>query len=355
MTEFADSQTLAYSRRRLLHNLAQQPMSLLEVKGLKTYFATKRGEVRSVDDVSFTVERGETLSLVGESGCGKSVTALSIMRLVSSPGRIIGGEILFEGRDLLKFADEEMRSIRGDDIAMIFQDPMTSLNPVFTVGEQIAEAIRLHRKVSKREAWNQAIEGMRDVAIPSPETRANNYPHEMSGGMRQRVMIAMALACDPKLLIADEPTTALDVTIQAQILDLLKELREKRNLALLLITHDLGVVAETSDRVAVMYAGKIVEEASARELFHRPRHPYTEGLLRAVPRLDERREGRMLRLQTIEGVVPNPLDLPPGCRFAPRCEHAEAKCRQGEISLLDLGTEHLSRCIRAKEIYETEN
>lgn len=330
-------------------------MSLLEVKGLKTYFATKRGEVRSVDDVSFTVERGETLSLVGESGCGKSVTALSIMRLVSSPGRIVGGEILFEGRDLLKLTDEQMRAIRGDDIAMIFQDPMTSLNPVFTVGEQIAEAIRLHRKVSKREAWNQAIEGMRDVAIPSPETRANNYPHEMSGGMRQRVMIAMALACDPKLLIADEPTTALDVTIQAQILDLLKELREKRNLALLLITHDLGVVAETSDRVAVMYAGKIVEEASARELFHRPRHPYTEGLLRAVPRLDEQREGRMLRLQTIEGVVPNPLDLPSGCRFAPRCEHAETQCRQGEISLLDLGTEHLSRCIRAQEIYELKN
>lgn len=327
-------------------------MSLLEVRGLKTYFATKRGEVRAVDDVSFAVERGETLSLVGESGCGKSVTALSIMRLVSSPGHIVGGEILFEGRDLLKFADEEMRAIRGNDIAMIFQDPMTSLNPVFTVGEQIAEAVRLHRRVSKREAWNQAIEGMRDVTIPSPETRANNYPHELSGGMRQRVMIAMALACDPKLLIADEPTTALDVTIQAQILDLLKELREKRNLALLLITHDLGVVAETSDRVAVMYAGKIVEEASARELFHHPRHPYTEGLLRAVPRLDERREGRMPRLQTIEGVVPNPLDLPPGCRFAPRCEQAENQCRTGDIPLIDLGREHWSRCVRANEIYQ---
>ncbi|MDX2039820.1 MAG: ABC transporter ATP-binding protein [Acidobacteriota bacterium] len=326
-------------------------MSLLEVKNLKTYFATRRGEVRSVDDVSFTVKHGETLSLVGESGCGKSVTALSIMRLVASPGRVVGGEILFEDRDLLKLGEEEMRAIRGDDIAMIFQDPMTSLNPVFTVGEQIAEAIRLHRKVSKREAWNQAIEGMRDVAIPSPENRAKNYPHEMSGGMRQRVMIAMALACDPKLLIADEPTTALDVTIQAQILDLLKELREKRNLALLLITHDLGVVAETSDRVAVMYAGKIIEEATASQLFHRPRHPYTEGLLRAVPRLDERREGRMLRLQTIEGVVPNPLELPPGCRFAPRCEHAEDKCRQSDIPLVDLGADHLSRCVRAGEIY----
>jgi len=330
-------------------------MSLLEARNLKTYFATHRGEVRSVDDVSFTVERGETLSLVGESGCGKSVTALSVMRLVSLPGRIVGGEILFEGRDLLKLNEEEMRAIRGDDIAMIFQDPMISLNPVITVGEQIAEAIRLHRKVSKREAWNQTIEGMRDVAIPSSETRAKNYPHEMSGGMRQRVMIAMALACDPKLLIADEPTTALDVTIQAQILDLLKELREKRNLALLLITHDLGVVAETSDRVAVMYAGKIVEEASAKDLFNQPRHPYTEGLLRAVPRLDEERQGRMRRLQTIEGVVPNPLELPPGCRFAPRCQHAEDKCRKGNIPLLDIGAEHLSRCIRTSEIYQEQN
>ncbi|MBP6820112.1 MAG: ABC transporter ATP-binding protein [Acidobacteria bacterium] len=326
-------------------------MSLLEVKKLKTYFATRHGEVRSVDDLSFTIERGETLSLVGESGCGKSVTALSIMRLVSKPGRVVGGEVMFEDRDLLKLPEDEMRAIRGNDIAMIFQDPMTSLNPVFTVGEQIAEAIRLHRKVSKREAWDQAIEGMRDVAIPSPETRSKNYPHEMSGGMRQRMMIAMALACDPKLLIADEPTTALDVTIQAQILDLLTELRQKRDLALLLITHDLGVVAETSDRVAVMYAGKIIEEASAKELFRRPRHPYTEGLLRAVPRLDEQRQGRILRLQTIEGVVPNPLELPEGCRFAPRCQHAREKCCEGEIPLLDLGAEHLSRCVRAGEIY----
>ncbi len=326
-------------------------MSLLEVKNLKTYFATRKGEVHSVDDVSFAVDRGETLSLVGESGCGKSVTALSVMRLVSFPGRVVGGEVFFEGRDLLKISEQEMRAIRGDDIAMIFQDPMTSLNPVLTVGEQIAEAIRLHRKVSNQEAWNQAIEGMRDVAIPSAETRAKSYPHEMSGGMRQRVMIAMALACDPKLLIADEPTTALDVTIQAQILDLLRELREKRNLALLLITHDLGVVAETSDRVAVMYAGKIVEEATATDLFSHPRHPYTEGLLRAVPRLDEQRQGRMLRLQTIDGVVPNPLELPPGCRFAPRCQYAEAQCRVGDIPLVDLGTGHLSRCIRAEEIY----
>ncbi|MCG3162587.1 MAG: Dipeptide transport ATP-binding protein DppD [Acidobacteria bacterium] len=322
------------------------------MRNLKTYFATKRGEARSVDDVSFTLEQGEVLSLVGESGCGKSVTALSVMRLIASPGRIVGGEVLFEGRDLLKLSEAEMRSIRGDDIAMIFQDPMTSLNPVYTVGEQIAEAIRLHRKVSKKEAWNQAIEGMRDVAIPAPEARAKSYPHEMSGGMRQRVMIAMALACDPKLLIADEPTTALDVTIQAQILELLTELREKRNLALLLITHDLGVVAETSDRVAVMYAGRIVEEAPARELFAKPRHPYTEGLLRAVPRLDESVAEKKKRLHTIEGVVPNPLNLPPGCRFAPRCEHAREKCGEGEIPLIDVGAAHLSRCIRVNEIYQ---
>lgn len=326
-------------------------MSLLEVKNLKTFFATSRGEVRSVDDVSFTLERGETLCLVGESGCGKSVTSLSIMRLVSQPGRIVGGEIIFEGRDLLKLSEAEMRKLRGNDIAMIFQDPMTSLNPVYTVGEQIAEAIRLHRGVSKREAWNQAIEGMRDVAIPAPEARAKTYPHEMSGGMRQRVMIAMALACDPKLLIADEPTTALDVTIQAQILELLADLREKRHLGLLLITHDLGVVAETADRVAVMYAGKIVEEAPVRELFKAPRHPYTEGLLRAVPRLHEAGQGRKTRLETIEGVVPNPLALPSGCRFAPRCPHAQDKCRSGEIPLIEVGSAHASRCIRVDEIY----
>ena len=326
-------------------------MPLLEVRNLKTWFATRRGEVRSVDDVSLTIEQGEALSLVGESGCGKSVTALSILRLVSSPGRIVGGEILFEGRDLLALKEDEMRAIRGDDIAMIFQDPMTSLNPVMTVGEQIAEAIRLHRNVSRKEAWNQAIEGMRDVAIPAPETRVRQYPHEMSGGMRQRVMIAMALACDPKLLIADEPTTALDVTIQAQILDLLAELRRKRNLGLLLITHDLGVVAETVDRVAVMYAGKIVEEAPVRDLFSSPRHPYTEGLLRAAPRLDETATEKKKRLPTIEGVVPNPLELPPGCRFAPRCEHAQAACREGEIDLTQVTDRHWTRCARVNQIY----
>ncbi|MCI0338979.1 MAG: ABC transporter ATP-binding protein [Acidobacteria bacterium] len=326
-------------------------MSLLEIRNLKTYFATRRGEVRSVDDISFTLNQGETLSLVGESGCGKSVTALSIMRLVSPPGRIVNGQIIFEGRDLLKLSEDEMRAIRGDDIAMIFQDPMTSLNPVYTVGDQIAEAIRLHRRVSRREAWNQAIEGMRDVAIPAPEVRAKSYPHEMSGGMRQRVMIAMALACDPKLLIADEPTTALDVTIQAQILELLTELREERNLALLLVTHDLGVVADTSDRVAVMYAGKIVELARVHELFRSPRHPYTEGLLRSVPQMDETAGEKKKRLHTIEGVVPNPLNLPPGCRFAPRCEHALELCREGEVPLFELNSGHCSRCVRVREIY----
>jgi oligopeptide/dipeptide ABC transporter ATP-binding protein len=326
-------------------------MSLLEVRNLKTYFATKRGVARSVDDVSFTLDRGETLSLVGESGCGKSVTALSLMRLISPPGRIVDGEVLFEGRDLVKLSEDEMRGIRGDEIAMIFQDPMTSLNPVYTVGEQIAEAIRLHRGVSQREAWNQAIEGMRDVAIPAPQVRAKNYPHEMSGGMRQRIMIAMALACDPKLLIADEPTTALDVTIQAQILDLLAELREKRNLALLLITHDLGIVAETSDRVAVMYAGKIVELTSVRELFRTTRHPYTEGLLRSVPQLEETNGEKKGRLHTIEGVVPNPMNLPPGCSFAPRCEHAREKCRDSEIPLIEIDSGHSTRCIRVSEIY----
>jgi peptide/nickel transport system ATP-binding protein len=326
-------------------------MSLLEVRNLQTYFATRRGDARAVDDVSFELDRGETLSLVGESGCGKSVTALSIMRLISPPGRLVAGQVIFDGRDLLKLNDDEMRRIRGDEIAMIFQDPLTSLNPVYTVGEQIAEAIRLHRQVSKREAWNQTIEGMRDVAIPAPEIRAKNYPHEMSGGMRQRIMIAMALACDPKLLIADEPTTALDVTIQAQILDLLAELREKRNLALLLITHDLGVVAETSDRVAVMYAGKIIESASVHELFKKPSHPYTEGLLHSVPKLDETNGEKRGRLHAIEGVVPNPVDLPPGCRFAPRCEHALNKCREGEIPLIEINPGHVTRCVRVSEIY----
>ncbi len=335
----------------LFNLIVSRRMSLLDVRHLRTAFATSRGEVRAVDDVSFSINRGETLCLVGESGCGKSVTALSILRLISSPGRITGGEILFDDLQLLTLTESEMRKIRGNDIAMIFQDPMTSLNPVFTAGEQIAEAIRLHRKVSRREAWNQAVEGMRNVAIPAPELRARSYPHELSGGMRQRVMIAMALACDPKLLIADEPTTALDVTIQAQILELLDDLRRDRNLGLLLITHDLGVVAETADHVAVMYAGQIVEHAPVEELFSRPRHPYTEGLLRAVPRLTSTKLQKRLRLETIEGVVPNPLDWPEGCRFGPRCRHQEPACGRGPIALEDVTRAHLSRCRRINELY----
>src|SRR2546421_984869 len=273
---------------------------LLEVKNLQTHFRTRAGLVRAVDGVSFYLERGELLGLVGESGCGKSVTALSLMRLVAPPGKIVGGEVLFEGTDLLKLSESEMRAIRGDDIAMIFQDPMTSLNPVYTVGEQIAEALRLHRKLSRKQARAAAIEAMREVSIPDPTRRVDDYPHQLSGGMRQRVMIAMALACDPKLLIADEPTTALDVTIQAQILELLDGLRQTRELAVLLITHDLGVVAEVADRVAVMYTGRIVEESLVAELFARPKHPYTEGLLRSVPKLTVAEAQKVARLQTIE-------------------------------------------------------
>ncbi len=318
---------------------------LLEVKNLQTHFKTRAGLVRAVDGVSFYLDRGELLGLVGESGCGKSMTALSIMRLVASPGRTVGGEIIFDGRDLLKLSNAEMRAVRGNDIAMIFQDPMTSLNPVFTVGEQIAEALRLHRKLSRPQAREAAIAAMREVAIPDPGTRVNDYPHQLSGGMRQRVMIAMALACDPKLLIADEPTTALDVTIQAQILDLLDNLRKTRELAVLLITHDLGVVAEVADRVAVMYTGKIVEESPVDELFAKPKHPYTEGLLHSVPKLTEEGVARAERLQTIEGVVPSPTNLPPGCHFEPRCPYRMPRCKEGEIPLYPAGEGVVVRCV----------
>ena len=318
---------------------------LLEVKNLRTHFPTRAGLVRAVDGVSFHVERGELLGLVGESGCGKSITALSVMRLVAPPGRIVGGEILFEGENLLKVSDERMREIRGDDIAMIFQDPMTSLNPVYTVGEQIAEALRLHRKLSRKSAREAAIEAMKEVAIPDPARRADDYPHQLSGGMRQRVMIAMALACDPKLLIADEPTTALDVTIQAQILELLDELRRTRELGVLLITHDLGVVAETADRVCVMYTGRIVEESPVEELFARPKHPYTEGLLRSVPKLTAEHVAKVNRLETIEGVVPSPTALPEGCHFAPRCSHRMARCTVGEIPLYKIENGVEVRCV----------
>src|SRR5688572_7128552 len=278
-------------------------MPLLEVSNLQTHFPTRAGLVRAVNDVSFSVGEGELLGLVGESGCGKSITALSIMRLIYPPGRIAAGSIKFKGEELTTASDDRMREIRGNDIAMIFQDPMTSLNPVYTVGEQIAEALRLHRKLERKAAWAGAIDAMKEVAIPSPERRANDYPHQLSGGMRQRVMIAMALACDPELLIADEPTTALDVTIQAQILELLDELRRTRKLAVLLITHDLGIVAETADRVCVMYTGRIVEESGVDEIFEKPKHPYTQGLLRSVPKLTAVDIEKATRLKTIEGVV----------------------------------------------------
>jgi peptide/nickel transport system ATP-binding protein/oligopeptide transport system ATP-binding protein len=318
---------------------------LLEVKNLQTHFPTRPGLVRAVNGVSFYLDRGELLGLVGESGCGKSITALSIMRLIAPPGKTVGGEIIFEDRNLLSLSNAEMRAIRGDDIAMIFQDPMTSLNPVYRVGEQIAEALRLHRKLSRKDARAAAIAAMSEVAIPDAARRADDYPHQLSGGMRQRVMIAMALACDPKLLIADEPTTALDVTIQAQILELLDELRKTRELAVLLITHDLGVVAEVADRVAVMYTGKIVEESPVDELFARPKHPYTEGLLRSVPKLTAEHVLKLERLETIEGTVPSPTNLPPGCHFAPRCPYRMPRCEEGEIPLYPVGEEVLARCI----------
>jgi len=318
---------------------------LLEVRDLHTHFPTRSGLVRAVDGVSFEIDRGELLGLVGESGCGKSITALSIMRLITPPGKIVAGEILFEGQDLLKLSDQQMRQIRGDDIAMIFQDPMTSLNPVFTVGEQIAEALRLHRKLSRKDARSAAIEAMEEVAIPDPARRAQDYPHQLSGGMRQRVMIAMALACNPKLLIADEPTTALDVTIQAQILELLNSLRKSRELAILLITHDLGVVAEVADRVAVMYTGRIVEESPVEELFARPKHPYTEGLLRSVPKLTAEDVARGGRLETIEGVVPSPTELPPGCHFSPRCPYRMPRCTAEDIPLYQLEGSVSVRCV----------
>ena len=322
-----------------------QMQNILEVHNLTTQFFTKAGTIKAADDVSFAIERGSTLALVGESGSGKSVTSLSIMRLVQPPGEVTSGEIVFNNRDLLKLSEEEMRRLRGREIAMIFQDPMTSLNPVYTVGNQIAEAIELHEQLSRKRAWSNTIEMMKRVKIPDAERRATDYPHQLSGGMRQRVMIAMALSCSPKLLIADEPTTALDVTIQAEILELLRGLREDFELSMLLITHDLGVVAETADRVAVMYAGRIVEEGPVREIFKSPRHPYTEGLLRSVPRLTA--EGiKRQRLDTIEGHVPNLLHLPEGCKFASRCAYVIDECLSSEIALLKIDNERSARCIR---------
>jgi oligopeptide transport system ATP-binding protein len=300
-------------------------MPLLDVKGLKTQFFTQDGVVKAVDGVSFYVDEGETLGIVGESGCGKSVSVLSIMRLIPEPpGRIVAGEVLFEGRDLLKVSDDEIRRVRGNKIAMIFQDPMTSLNPVLTIGRQIGEALELHMGMSKKEAAKRSAELLTTVGIPEADMRLKDYPHQFSGGMRQRAMIAMGLACDPDLLIADEPTTALDVTIQAQIIDLVKRLRDELGMAIIWITHDLGVVAGLADRMMVMYAGHAVEEAPVKEVYADPRHPYTLGLLASLPRLDEVREEK---LRSIEGMPPDLIDLPPGCPFEPRCVYAVEKCR----------------------------
>jgi oligopeptide transport system ATP-binding protein len=319
---------------------------LLEIRNLETQFMTDRGLIRSVDGVSLHVDAGETLGVVGESGCGKSVTSLSIMRLVPSPpGRIAGGEILFRGQDLLALSEEDMRRVRGNSIAMIYQEPMTSLNPVLTVGRQIAEVSSLHQGLSRQKAMDRAVDMLRLVGIPLPEQRAAAYPHQLSGGMRQRVMIAMALCCTPQLLVADEPTTALDVTVQAQILDLLRRLKREFGMAIMLITHDLGVVAEMCERVVVMYAGRVVEEADVFSLFARPLHPYTEGLLASIPRLDDERE----TLHAIPGVVPDPLARPPGCRFATRCPYVMDRCRQEEPPLETLGPGLKAACFLATE------
>jgi peptide/nickel transport system ATP-binding protein len=316
---------------------------LIEIRNLKTYFDVRGGILKAVDDVSFTIEAGETLGLVGESGCGKTVTANSIMRLVPiPPGRIAGGEILFEGIDILKLSTSEMRKVRGSKISMIFQEPMTSLNPVFTVGDQVAEVISLHERFSQREIQDRVIEAFRLVRIPAPESRIKEYPHQMSGGMRQRVIIAMALACNPKLMIADEPSTALDVTIQAQILDLMNRLKEETGASILFITHDLGVIAEMAQRVAVMYAGKIMEGADVDTLFNEPKHPYTIGLMGSIPILGIGKKEK--RLSTIPGVVPSLFKLPQGCLFHERCSVAQTECDQLEPPMIDLGNGHIVRC-----------
>lgn len=314
---------------------------VLEVKNLKTYFYTDEGEIPAVDGVDFSLERGETLAIVGESGCGKSVTSLSILRLIATPpGKIVDGEILYNGRDLLKLSEKEMRSVRGNDISMIFQEPMTSLNPVFTVGKQIMESLIYHQNMTKEQARERAIEMLRLVDIPNPEKCINNYPHNLSGGMRQRVMIAMALACNPKVLIADEPTTALDVTIQAQILKLMAELQKKTETGIILITHDLGIVAQIARNVMVMYAGEAVEYADVRSIFKDPRHPYTIGLLKSIPSIHETQD----ELYTIKGMVPSPKNLPKGCLFAPRCEYAAERCLQERPPLVDIGEGRKLRC-----------
>jgi len=317
--------------------------TLLEVKNLKTRFTTDDGSFLAVDDVSFTVKKGQTLGIVGESGCGKSVTSLSIMGLIQSPGKIEAGQVNYNGQDLLKASDSHMRSIRGNEIAMIFQEPMTSLNPVYTCGNQIAEAITLHNpKLSKAEVKERAIEMLRKVGIPAPEKRYNEYPHQLSGGMRQRVMIAMAISCDPKLLIADEPTTALDVTIQAQILDLMRKLQKDFGAGMILITHDLGVVAEMCQEVVVMYAGRIVEYGTVEDIFYRPKHPYTRGLLDSIPHFETGQ--KLQELKTIKGLVPSLLKLPVGCRFQDRCPYVQNDCRQKDPELFKMNGKHVAAC-----------
>jgi oligopeptide transport system ATP-binding protein len=317
---------------------------LLEVDDLRTHFVTRDGVVKAVDGVSFVLERGQTLGIVGESGCGKSVTALSIMRLIPEPpGKIASGRIVFQGEDLLKMNDRQIRAVRGNRIAMIFQDPMTSLNPVLTVGRQISESLELHLRMTSRQARTRAVELLALVGIPSPERRIDDFPHQFSGGMRQRAMIAMALSCNPELLIADEPTTALDVTIQAQILDLIANLRREFDTAVMLITHDLGVVAGVADNIIVMYAGKVIESASTEELFGNPRHPYTLGLLNSVPRLDEIRHDR---LEPIEGLPPDLIDLPVGCAFAARCPFVIDRCLEAVPEYRSVGSKHRAACIR---------
>ena len=316
---------------------------LLEIKGLQTHFHTEDGIVRAVDGIDLTIHAGETLALVGESGCGKSVTALSILQLVAQPGRIENGQIIFEGRNLLDLEENQMQDIRGNRISLIFQEPMTSLNPVYRIGTQVAEVVRLHHRQKRVEADRRAVEMLTKVGIPDPVRRMQEYPHQMSGGMRQRVMIAMALACNPALIIADEPTTALDVTIQAQILGLMNNLKERFGTSILLITHDLGVVAEMAQSVAVMYAGQIIEYAPVEALFSSPKHPYTLGLMASIPSFDDPiPPDRMLN--TIPGIVPGLIDLPPGCKFAGRCSRFTSECEQGTVPLIDTGFGHLARC-----------
>jgi peptide/nickel transport system ATP-binding protein len=334
-------------------SLASEPGAMLTVEGLKTYFFTRLGILKAVDDVSFALGRRETLAIVGESGCGKSMTALSIMRLVPDPpGRIVGGSVVLDGRDLLALDEAQMRDVRGNDISMIFQEPMTSLNPVLTIGSQIAETLRLHQDFSKSAAAEKAVDMLTRVRIPEPAQRANEYPHQLSGGMRQRAMIAMALACNPKVLIADEPTTALDVTIQAQILDLILALQQEFGTAVILITHDLAVVAETAQRVIVMYAGRKVEEAEVEALFERPLHPYTAGLLASIPQLSSLGGGLHAsgRLKEIPGTVPPLHNLPVGCAFAPRCLFADARCRAEDPRLEEKLPGHWAACWHAERI-----